>query len=374
MGNGAQRGRKLSALIGPADLQVRRGLGEVGEVLLAPGDRVLEQAVTGQRDWVGWAMATRSAILRASSAAGLTIAAGELGRASRGPGQSRPRPPRACDAVRGHPDRVAQLAAGSAAVRAVITGVRRRGGVIRGADRARLRAPVSPTAGRGDSRARGPISADHGSVVMHRCAGTGGTVVGEVELVTREGPLIGGFVGRRVGRRRPPRIGVHQLGVGVDRDADGARGAGVGQREPEQHRAVPVGREIGSLHVQAAHVGKPEAGVAVAREEARRRADPVAVDPEPDAVGELERRRPDSAHLAGDVKTVGIEAAVLETLHVGALAGRHLAAVLQAAGDRQLGRRGARSRREDQTARDGEPEDTDAAHGFLLLPGGATGG
>jgi len=41
----AQRRRVLLALVRPADLQVGGRLGEIGQVLLAPVDRVLQQGV-----------------------------------------------------------------------------------------------------------------------------------------------------------------------------------------------------------------------------------------------------------------------------------------------------------------------------------------
>ena len=50
MRDGAERWRELLALVGPADLQVRRRLRQVCEVLLAPADRLLEQPVARQRD------------------------------------------------------------------------------------------------------------------------------------------------------------------------------------------------------------------------------------------------------------------------------------------------------------------------------------
>ena len=50
MGTVPERRRELLALVGPADLQVLRALGEVGEVLLAPVDRLLHQRIAGQRE------------------------------------------------------------------------------------------------------------------------------------------------------------------------------------------------------------------------------------------------------------------------------------------------------------------------------------
>jgi hypothetical protein len=78
------------------------------------------------------------------------------------------------------------------------------------------------------------------------------------------------------------------------------------------------------------------------------RADPFVVEAEPDAIDELERRAPDTAHLTADVPAVRVEATVLEAFDVGAVAGRDLAAILQALVGGRLGRRRAGGRGEEQ--------------------------
>src|SRR5438093_1544113 len=69
--------------------------------------------------------------------------------------------------------------------------------------------------------------------------------------------------------------------------------------QAEQRGAAPVGGEVGPLDPQPGGVRQREARVAPAAGELRRRPDPLAVEPEPDAVDQLQRRRPDAAHLAG---------------------------------------------------------------------------
>ena len=59
------------------------------------------------------------------------------------------------------------------------------------------------------------------------------------------------------------------------------------------------------------------------------RVEPLAVDGEPDAVDELQRLRPDAAHLTADVPALRVEAAVLEAHHVRAVAGGDVAAGFQ---------------------------------------------
>jgi hypothetical protein len=128
-------------------------------------------------------------------------------------------------------------------------------------------------------------------------------------------------------------------------DFDGDRlvaGRGVGHLQPEEHGAAAIGRDVGALQLQPAGVGEGVARVAIAAGELGRRSDPLVADAEPDSVDELQRRAPHAAHLAGGVPAVGVEAAVLEADGIGALPGRHLAAVLQPAGHGQLGGRGLR--------------------------------
>ena len=100
----------------------------------------------------------------------------------------------------------------------------------------------------------------------------------------------------------------HQLRVRVDHHVDGAR---LRRGSPAAgRRARRGGRRARSrcADLQPGGVGELHPGVAPAAGELRRRAEPFAVDAEPDAVDELQRLRPDAAHLAGDVPAVGVEA------------------------------------------------------------------
>ena len=80
-GHGAERSRVLLALVGPAHLQVLRVQREVGQVLLAPVDRVLHLRVTGQRRACVWCASAlprrdlRGQLLRSGPAARCSTAA-----------------------------------------------------------------------------------------------------------------------------------------------------------------------------------------------------------------------------------------------------------------------------------------------------------
>jgi hypothetical protein len=170
-------------------------------------------------------------------------------------------------------------------------------------------------------------------------------VVGEHEALAVEAALVGDVVtgvGRDAGE--PPRVLPHQLGVGVDGQLRGPRPPGVGDRETEQHTAAPIGRQVRALESQARGVGQIVARVAPPARELRRRSDPLAVEPEPHPVDELQRRRPHPAHLAGDVPAVGVEPPVFEPDRVGPRPGRGLATILQSAARGQLRRPGHRAR------------------------------
>jgi hypothetical protein len=82
-----------------------------------------------------------------------------------------------------------------------------------------------------------------------------------------------------------------------------------------------------ALDIQTGDVTEIEPGVAPATREPLRVADPPVVDAEPDAVDQLQRRRPDAAHLAGDVPAVRVEAPVLEAEDASAVACGDVAAV-----------------------------------------------
>ena len=276
-------------------------------------------------------------------AGGVREGAGQLGlRVRQALVRAGHRDPQRRRAVGGQRHAVVELAAGALAERAVVARARRRGAVGGGARGAGLRAAEVAAGGGGRPRGRGPVGGDERRVVVDGYAAADRAVVGEDERAVLEGAVIG-HVGALVGRGGAPRVGAHELGVRVDVHGDRPRRARVGQLEAEQHRPVGVGREVGALQLQPVGVGQVVARVAPAAGEARRLADPRAVDPEPDAVHELERRRPHAAHLARGVPAVGIEAAVLEALGIGPLAGRHLAAILQPVRDRQLSGPGLRA-------------------------------
>ncbi len=220
---------------------------------------------------------------------------------------------------------------------------------LRGADRVPLVAAVGGAGGAGH---RPPGGADERGPVVDL-----GVRVWQLALLAEDEPAAvvrGGVrqVVARVGQPRwdvvePPRIGGHQLGVRIDHHGRGALAAtGVRELEAEEHRAPAVGRVVGALHAQAGGVGEVHLRVAPAAVEAGGRSDPLAVDAEPDAVDELQRRRPDAAHLARDVPAVGVEPAVLEADGIGALAGDEGTAVLQPVGDGELGRSGGCRRRQ----------------------------
>ena len=179
---------------------------------------------------------------------------------------------------------------------------------------------------------------------MRRRARADTAVVGEHQRPAGVRAVVG-QVGARVwdDAGEPPRVSAHQLGMGVDLDGHGPGGARVGHPQPEQDGAIGVGGEVGPLQLQPLQSRELVAGVAPSAGEPGGLTGPLVADPEPDPVDELQRRRPDASHLAGDVPAVGVEAAVLESLHVRALSRGHLPAVLQAVARRQLGGGGLRA-------------------------------
>ena len=127
----------------PADLQVRGRLREVGEVLLAPVDRVLQQrGRRAGRPRCARRARSREAFLAASSAAG------SRERARRAPFARRPspwsEPATAIQSVllppRRDRDRVVELAAGAVAERAVVAALGSEVPSLAAQTRARLRA------------------------------------------------------------------------------------------------------------------------------------------------------------------------------------------------------------------------------------------
>ena len=199
--HGADRGRERLALGDVADLQVARRLREVGEVLLAPLDRVLEAAVAGQID----ARAVRERLARTWSSP-RSFAAGSLSAAVRSwrVAATETQTVSVAPARDGHA--VGELAARALAERAVVAGERRDLVAVL-ADRAGARAAEAGADGVGRGGAVG--------------RGDGGErAVAEDERAVLEG---GGVlaVGRGRRRGRAPRVGGHQLGVHVDLDRHG---------------------------------------------------------------------------------------------------------------------------------------------------------
>ena len=167
-----------------------------------------------------------------------------------------------------------------------------------------------------------------------------------------------------------PRVLRHELGVGIDLDRDRAcaRPALV-IFSPKSASAAAVRSEVGALERQPGGGGQVKLGVAPAAREPRGWANPLVVDAEPHAVDELERLGPQPAHLAGDVPAVGVEAAVLEADHAGALAGHVVTAVLQPLGDGELGCGNRRPRRGEQEREGDQCDELPAGHPVKASPG-----
>jgi hypothetical protein len=123
--------------------------------------------------------------------------------------------------------------------------------------------------------------------------------------------------------------------------------------------------------VEARAVGQLHLDVAEAAAEAGGGAERPAVDREPDAVQQLERRRPEAAHLAADVKAHGRPLTVLGSHRVGAGADRGVAAIVEAVGGRQL--RGGSRRGRSTAQRESEAEAELAEHPPEGLPGPGCG-
>ena len=128
---------RLLALVDEAQVQIGRRLREIGEVLLAPVDRLLQRPVAGQVEL--------GVLAELAHASRPSRPAGGRGRAARRRGPAWSPRPRSTPSRSGRLDRdlVPQLPAGALAEWAVVATARRRRGVGRGADRAGLRAPVA---------------------------------------------------------------------------------------------------------------------------------------------------------------------------------------------------------------------------------------
>ena len=159
-----------------------------------------------------------------------------------------------------------------------------------------------------------------------------GPVLLEDQLVAVERRGVGEVELSLVGRREAPRVRAHELGMGVNVERKW-RGVGRGEREPEFDGAPPVRGEVGAGDLQAVDRRQRHLHVAEARGEARRRPDPLAVDAEPDAVEQLDRRGPDATHLAAGVKAHGRVAAVLAAEIIGAVSRGNVAPIGEIARD-----------------------------------------
>ena len=296
-----------------------------------------ETLVGGQLELGEAAPALALGDLRRELAVGIVEGAFEFGPGGRGTligaGRRDPERPRGTG---GHGDLVAQLPALALAERAVVAQVR---ALLRTADVRALRPAVLVRGRAGLACDRCHRGGDQrGVVVLRRVRVRQLALVPEDERAGRDVVLSRvRQVLRRVvlGAAERPRILGHQLGVRIDLDRDRAGGRPrIRHLQSEQRGPVPVRHEVGALKRQPGGGGQVELGVAPPARELGRRTDPLAVDAEPHAVDELERLRPDTAHLAGDVPAVGVEAAVLEADRAGALAGHVVTAVLEAVGDR----------------------------------------
>jgi hypothetical protein len=190
-------------------------------------------------------------------------------------------------------------------------------------------------------------------------------VLGEQQRVAVEGDRVGQVEPRlREGLRLAPRIGGHQLRVRLHREVDLARRAGVAQRQADEQPAGVAGDEVGALDGQAGAAADRHAGVAPAACEPLGAAEPDAVDPEPDAVEELDRRRPDAAHLAAGVEAHGGIAPGL---------GRHLVGARAATTNRRSSRRSPVESSAAAAATDGSASTASATALTLNMPGSLPG-
>jgi hypothetical protein len=322
--------RPLRALVRPADVEVLGALREVGDVLLAPFDRVGELLVPREvelcpaRQPLALGLLARQLGLRRARQRG-ELVLGLLDRLVRA-GDRDPQPHRL--AAR-DPHLVVQAPAGAGAERAVIALARhRRGRRVARALAAGAEGPVVPGADLAvDRRA---VRADDRGVRVRRVLARERPGVAEPQRAARERAGVLLVVGR-VGDDPAEAPGVlgHQLGVGVHVHVDQPRQLlRVGQRQPDEGAAPAVRREVGPAEPDAVDRRQRVADIALAARELGGRPDPGVVDPEVERVEQLERRRDDAAHLARGVPAVGIETPVLEPEHLRAGACRHLAPIL----------------------------------------------
>ena len=145
---------------------------------------------------------------------------------------------------------------------------------------------------------------------------------------------------RRVRGRPAPRVRAHQLRVRVDRhDRPLPAARWSGSVSPNSAPRRPSGTKSVRCTVSPFGPGQVHLRVARAGREFRRRPDPLPVDAEPDAVEQLQRRRPHAAHLTADVPSGRRETPRLAADHVAARAGLHVPSVVEPIGGGERGGR-----------------------------------
>src|SRR5215216_1801016 len=103
------------------------------------------------------------------------------------------------------------------------------------------------------------------------------------------------------GRSGPsPRVGAHELRVGIDGEVDLATGRG-GQLEPDQGSPLAVREEVGAPDGQPVRSWYLHPDETIAAGEASGLAQPLSVYAEPQSIEEFDRRAPYPAHLPLDV-------------------------------------------------------------------------
>jgi hypothetical protein len=352
----APRGRRVvPPLVDVPDLEVARRLREVEDVLLAPLDPLGQQRVAGQRELrpaghplPGGDLGLERA--RRVRERGRQLRA-RVGQAAIGSGDGDPERARAARRQR---QLIGQAAARAVAERAVVAelGRRRVAGRVAALGQVLLRRRAA-IAVAGDAAHGCRVRRDERGPVVLGGVRMRPAVLGEHQRLTVGGAAVLEVEPAGVRHRPRPWVLTHQLRGGLHAEPHRALGARVRDPEPDQHRAAAVGREVGALQPEPGGVGQLHPRVAPAAREPLGPPDPVAVDREPDAVDELQRRGPYAAHLAGDVPALAVEVAVLEADDVRPLRRGDVPAVLEPVRDGQL-RRGlghAPSRRRPGPAR-----------------------
>jgi hypothetical protein len=357
-------GRPLLALVGPADLQVGRALREVGEVLLAPVDRVLKQPVPGQGELGPAPQRFALGLLLREQGLGIGRERSELApRLRHGVLRSGDGDPHGGRAAARNLDVVTEPAARAAAERAVVALAGHRRRLLVGGTAATLaeRAVVAGARLAGERPAIGAHDRRVG-VVPHFPGQAPRVAEHQAALVI--GGAVRGVVARvRLHPFEAPRVLRHELRVGVDHHFHGLLVLPrVGQLEPDESAAPAVGRDVGPPEPDAVDRRQVVADVAPAAREPRGGPHPLLVDAEVDRVEELERGSDDAAHLARDVPALCVEAPILETQHLGPRAGRHLATVLEPLAHGQLPRGRLRRSRGERRKRDSHSEGTLDSH------------